>query len=69
MPDANPGDQQVWLTVSFRSAEDRDAFFRKAGLDPKAAQKFKATRNHWSMWWPPRPDDDLVSVQFEESAS
>jgi hypothetical protein len=56
MPEYQEGEKTVKIVVSFRNAEDRAAFLRK--LDVEAGPTIK------SIWWPPKPKDDLASLHF-----
>jgi ParB-like chromosome segregation protein Spo0J len=68
MPEFNTGAKSVFLTVNFRSEEDRDKFFEDYGLDASSVKKFTGG-NHWSMWWPASERNDLQSLRLEQDES
>lgn len=53
-----PDDEPERLTVKFRSADDRADLCARLGLQLDDSVK--------SIWWPPRPDDDVAALRFEE---
>jgi len=58
MPEYDPQEDVLKVTVSFRSVEDRNAFFTKLGL---TAVSVKSK----SMWWPPvEGRQNLSAMQF-----
>jgi hypothetical protein len=66
MPEFDPGTKAVYMTINFRSVEDRSAFVEKIGLDEDEMRKYK-DRNHITTWWPPREANDLSALRFEET--
>jgi ParB-like chromosome segregation protein Spo0J len=66
MPEYEPPDKIVSLTVRFKTLEDRTSFVSMLELDDVGITKFAGGMT-WSMWWPPREDEDLVSLRFEET--
>lgn len=59
LPDYEPQVEPLKVIVSFDSEEDRENFARKLGVTLRGSGKTS------SMWWPPREEDDLISLRFE----
>lgn len=50
------------ITVSFRSAEDRETWAQQSGLEFMKKETWT-----WSAWWPPKEREDLVALRFSEA--
>lgn len=65
MPEFNPGTKSMFLTVNFRSEEDRDGFFAAHGIETASVKKLGGG-SHWSMWWPASERNDLKALRMEQ---
>jgi hypothetical protein len=59
MPEHDSGHLPFQLIVSFRTDEDRLKFAELIGVS------WTPGKIRPSLWWPPKPTEDLSSVQFE----
>lgn len=65
MPEFSPGSRQYELNVVFRTADDRKAFVKQAGIDESFLRTF-SNDFKWATRWPPKEDDDLSALFFGE---
>ena len=65
MPDYEPEDEPLKLTVSFANEEDREAFFQKLEITDERVTKPAGRLKSASMWWPVREREDPSSLIFE----
>jgi len=62
MPDYDSAGKVCWrLLISCRTPEDRAALAAQLGMPPPAAD-----RSSISCWWPPKMQEDVSSLYFEE---
>jgi hypothetical protein len=61
MPEYEEGVRPLQMVVRFRCEEDRQEFIAKMGLENVTT---KTNQRIMSAWWPPREDDDLISLRF-----
>lgn len=64
LPEAGSVDNPPRLVISFDSLGERAEFLKKVGIDQ--VHKKLVTSPTWSVWWPPRPREDLASLRFDE---
>ena len=60
MPDYEPKEDPIKITIQFRNEEDRETF---ANLSKMKRGKEGGTT--WSCWWPPKEKEDISSVKYE----
>src|SRR5262245_52884934 len=60
MPDYEAAETPYKLWVNFRTTDDRDEFCRLLGLP-----RFPVDRHKGSIWFPPRKDEDPMSLRFD----
>jgi len=58
LPAYEPMEEPWKITVNFASEEDREAFGKLIGVNITDSMK--------STWYPPRPKDDVSSIEFRE---
>lgn len=68
MPDHDPGEKELSVSIRFRNAEARQEFLDALGLK-RENYRLLSNETVASFWWPPSDDVDLKSVRFEESES
>lgn len=61
MPEYEPMDEPWKVVFSFETEEDRAELARRLGLEFKGSNGRTART-----WWPPRENDDRVSLRFED---
>lgn len=61
LPEYDEGEKTVQLVVSFRSREDRARFMKEIRVE----DPFRRVGTLWTIWWPPKEKDDLLSVKFK----
>lgn len=70
MPEHDSGAKAWRLTITFRSEEERATFVRETlGVEKARESKTGKEGSVMSMWWPPRENDDLMSVRFDEAGA
>lgn len=73
MPEYDPGEQIILLTIKFRNVEDYDKFIAKYKIKVDATfdkgEEAKGKRKHAAAWWPPQDGrHDRTSVKWEEES-
>jgi hypothetical protein len=63
MPEFDQGVKVTQLNVQFKEQEAFEEFLDKMGLKDAKMTKF-AEGKRYTMWWPPKEDDDLKSLKF-----
>jgi hypothetical protein len=62
MPDYDPIVDPFRLVVSFTAEADRDAFLELIG----GKSHYHRRSGVWTLWWPLRERDDLVTLKFQQ---